>query len=282
MFCQTVFDNSSGHFAKPPDGLNAATLLVGDHSDAKNIVPPSRNGWFMKDGVRVVHEMNTSEGQRKGMATILRERGVSIDGLKGDCALCKNENKRGFVDEVDTTRTGCCLRRIVSLQPDFVEQITRIEEYINERGHICIFLPKFHCELNWIEMFWGAVKRILRERCQYSFAGLKRNLPLVLAEVANDRELLWNFQTHVFKYIQAYHEGARGNLVIFAVKKYKGHRCLPEGWLADITKDYQDKYHEPVTVALNSRGSEMCHEENSKRQSNRSRRNLRRMAESWW
>lgn len=43
-------------------------------------------------------------------------------------------------------------------QPDFVLQKSQLEEHITARGHICDFYPKFHCELNFIEQYWGAVK----------------------------------------------------------------------------------------------------------------------------
>ncbi len=36
-----------------------------------------------------------------------------------------------------------------------------VQEVIEAAGHLCIFLPKFHCELNFIEFFWGWVKRYL-------------------------------------------------------------------------------------------------------------------------
>src|SRR5882724_11719981 len=33
-----------------------------------------------------------------------------------------------------------------------------LQHYLEGRGHICMFLPKFHCELNAIEMLWGYAK----------------------------------------------------------------------------------------------------------------------------
>ena len=37
-------------------------------------------------------------------------------------------------------------------------QKSQLEEFITSQGHICDFYPKFHCELNFIEMYWGTVK----------------------------------------------------------------------------------------------------------------------------
>ena len=36
-------------------------------------------------------------------------------------------------------------------QADFREEKTLVETFINARGHGCIMLPKFHCDLNPIE-----------------------------------------------------------------------------------------------------------------------------------
>src|SRR5215471_4136865 len=78
----------------------------------------------------------------------------------------------------------CCAKHILDLQPDFQEQKSLVQEVIKVAGHLCIFLPKFHCELNFIEFFWDAVKRYLRENCDYSFAILQENMPKALASVS--------------------------------------------------------------------------------------------------
>ena len=56
------------------------------------------------------------------------------------------------------------LRRIASEQPDFVAQKSRITELIEERGHVCFMLPKFHCELSVIELYWCKLKHHTRNR----------------------------------------------------------------------------------------------------------------------
>ncbi|KAJ3899937.1 hypothetical protein F5879DRAFT_810040, partial [Lentinula edodes] len=47
---------------------------------------------------------------------------------------------------------GCCMARLLSKQEDFINQPSMLEIIITNAGHYCIFLPKFHCELNPIEM----------------------------------------------------------------------------------------------------------------------------------
>ena len=47
---------------------------------------------------------------------------------------------------------NCCMACLLSKQEDFTNQISMLETVIQEAGHKCIFLPKFHCELNPIEM----------------------------------------------------------------------------------------------------------------------------------
>jgi hypothetical protein len=71
----------------------------------------------------------------------LEERGFNVQNLRAKCSpVCpfKNDN--------------CCMARILSKQEDFTNQTSMLETVIWEAGHFCIFLPKFHCELNPIEM----------------------------------------------------------------------------------------------------------------------------------
>ena len=91
-------------------------------------------------------------GWFKGMEVIIRERGLwpeSPDtGLLTQCPNFK----------CPPGHTDCCCQHILFLQPDFTAQKSQLEELIESRGHICDFYPKYHCELNFIEQYWGAAK----------------------------------------------------------------------------------------------------------------------------
>ena len=48
--------------------------------------------------------------------------------------------------------SNCCMAQLLSKQDDFCLQESLLEQKIKSHAHLCTFLPKFHCELNLIEM----------------------------------------------------------------------------------------------------------------------------------
>ncbi|KAF7319999.1 hypothetical protein MKEN_00783800 [Mycena kentingensis (nom. inval.)] len=94
-------------------------------------------------------------GKFKGMKIVLEERGFA--GLEKLPTECKNF-KCASIDP----DAACCCRRILFNQPDFFTVKSILEETCAERGVEVLFLPKFHCELNPIEMVWGYAKRLYR------------------------------------------------------------------------------------------------------------------------
>jgi hypothetical protein len=133
------------------------------------------DGWFIREGLKIIQPMifpanhPTNPNMAKGIKAVLMEHGLYKDHLRGKCKKC--------------TSDSCCGKRILELQPDFQQQKSLVQEVIEEAGHLCILLPKFHCELNFIEFFWGAVKKYLRDNCDYTFDTLKENMPKALASV---------------------------------------------------------------------------------------------------
>ncbi|CAB4491800.1 unnamed protein product [Rhizophagus irregularis] len=141
--------------------------------------------------------------------------------------LCKDK-----VDDI--TRIDCYARRIILLQPDFLAQKSALEEAILEAGHLCIFYPKFHCELNFIERYWGAAKRYTCENCDYSWSSLQRVVPVALESV--DTIMIRKFARKAWRYMDLYRNGITGKLAEYAAKKYKSHRCIPDYVLVELNK----------------------------------------------
>jgi hypothetical protein len=120
----------------------------------------------------------TMPGWFKGMETIIRERGLWPEkGLAAQCTDFK----------CPANRMDCCCRRILFNQPDFAAQKPELQEFIESRGHLCDFYPKYHCELNFIEQYWGAAKS------QYRAASRKstiRDMETVVKECLDNVPLL--------------------------------------------------------------------------------------------
>ena len=68
---------------------------------------------------------------------------------------------------------------------------------IEEAGHLFICLPKFHCELNFIECFRGAVKWHLQENWDYTFTTLQENVPKALESVSVETIQKWEHLSDV-------------------------------------------------------------------------------------
>jgi len=127
---------------------------------------------------------------------------------------------------MDSQRVDCCMRQILSLQPDFIAQKSKLQNEIEKRGHKCIFYPKYHCELNYIEMYWDAVKRYTREYCDYTWANLQKIVPEALDSVS--LIIICCYAQKSWRYMDVYRKGITGKMAEFVVKKYKSHRRVPD------------------------------------------------------
>jgi hypothetical protein len=142
--CQAlfIFDQSSAHAALPTDALKAFEMNKGNGGKQRrqrDTIIPMTNPTVELRGM--VQKMTTDDGQQKGLQQTLRERGFKVDGMRAKCTpVCPFES------------INCCMARLLSQQDDFKNQISMLESVIEDAGHKCIFLPKFHCELNPIEM----------------------------------------------------------------------------------------------------------------------------------
>ena len=76
------------------------------------------------------------DGRPKGLKIVLQERGIDVSGMNGQK-----------------------MREELSKFDDFKNPKTLVEEKVENRGHLCNFFPKFHCELNAIERCWCHAKK---------------------------------------------------------------------------------------------------------------------------
>jgi hypothetical protein len=137
-----IFDQSSAYASLGVDALRAFDMNKGNggkQQKQKDMIIPNDVPDIEARGK--VQKMTMKNGDAKGLHQVLEERGIDTQGLRAKCApVCPFENER------------CCMAHILSKHADFANQISLLEELIMKAGHHCIFLPKFHCELNPIEM----------------------------------------------------------------------------------------------------------------------------------
>ncbi|KIK76705.1 hypothetical protein PAXRUDRAFT_169069 [Paxillus rubicundulus Ve08.2h10] len=247
-----VFDNATTHIKQADDALSARKMSKfptkpGNpffgvernvaNANGKPVYAP--NGKILKEKVRMrdttkvdgtvqslyfrVDEENP--GVFKGMAKILEERGYTIGNLRTECV--------GFKCPPNVPR--CCCRRLLYNEPDFAQVPSLLESVCHARRFKVIFLPKFHCELNFIEQCWGYAKR---KYCEYppsvSEAVLEQNVIRALESVPICT--IRRYATRSLRFMDAYRHGLDGRQAIWAAKKYRGHRVLPQTILDEVSK----------------------------------------------
>ena len=97
------------------------------------------------------------DGRPKGLKIVLQERGIDIRGMNADK-----------------------LREELSKFDDFKNAKTLVEEKVESRGHLCMFFPKFHCELNAIERCWCHAKKYSRSYANGTITRLRTIVPQAL------------------------------------------------------------------------------------------------------
>lgn len=223
-----VFDHSSAHASLAPDALRAFDMNKsngGKQRKQRDTIIPMNNPCPELRGVS--QKMTTETGQAKGLQQTLEERGFNVKKMKMRCSLvCTFENET------------CCMARLLSKQDDFRLQKSQVEEVLTERGHLCIFLPKFHCELNPIEMvcfyfilllsgsqsvqYWGWCKHWYRQVYKDTFADAKRvaceSLDMCLVDVIR------RFFNRSWRFMSAYRQGLTGKAAKWAVRQQNRDR----------------------------------------------------------
>lgn len=202
-----IFDNSQNHHAKAPDALSVSKMNMSDGGVSQRLM---RNGWFENgEGNKIEHKMTLDDGKTsKGLQRVLSERGLWNPLL--------------------TVKKA---RELLAKQPDFCGQREWLEETITEAGCLVDYYPKYHCEFNFIEMFWGASKAWYRAHCTFNFRDMSELVPKALDSVSLVK--IRKFARKTYRYMDAYRvRDSNGNSlntrqIEYAVKKFRGHRKIP-------------------------------------------------------
>eukprot|EP00733_Pompholyxophrys_punicea_P000710 Pompholyxophrys_punicea_v1_NODE_243_length_2578_cov_4.304003.p1 type:complete len:731 gc:universal NODE_243_length_2578_cov_4.304003:2318-126(-) len=195
-----LLDHSGGHTKKPEDGLNASAM---------NVNPLGKQPIFRN----TVWNGRPQVIGNRGLRAVLQERGLYQPGM-----------------------VQADMVRVLSECEDFKNQITIVEEVLQTFGklpHRVLWLPKFHAELNCIEMKWAVGKGRARKRCTGKMSTFKAVFQEELRGV-NVQEIR-RFARKSREWMNAYRE--IGNLENNAnfhkeiqekVKLYKSHRRVFE------------------------------------------------------
>ena len=112
-----VFDHSSCHGTFAEDALDASKVNLKPGGKQPRMHDTIWNG--------KVQKMLFADGTPKGLKQILIERGINITKMKLDK-----------------------MRALIGTHQDFRDEQPEIVKFLGMNGFGCIFLPKFHCELN--------------------------------------------------------------------------------------------------------------------------------------
>ena len=249
-----IFDWSSGHSKYPLDALNVncmnmkyggtkgcnmrAATLEEDYPNSNMMVQEQLEdgSWLEPRKFRKgdVQPMIFSEGdgppfyspsldpnnyvnKPKGIRQVLWERGLLKPDMTLDGKWVDGPGNKP-VRDVSTSA-----RYRFSQCPDFLNQKSALQLQIETRGHRCEFLPKYHPELNPIELCWGWVKRWMRTRCRYTYESMLENMPIAMVDKL-PLSIIRNFFRHARNYMNIYLLGATAMNAKRMIREYKSHR----------------------------------------------------------
>jgi len=250
-----AFDNSQNHHKRAPDGLDADEMNLsagGRKRTMRNTRASLVRTVVAAEGVvqQLVPDqlqvMVNNHGEPKGLRTVLMERGLWRDGMLLECNSCKrkdSDDERQLLEQAGVFggrgRNFCCARGVMRKQPDFVAQREWLREVVENKGHKIIYYPKYHCELNYIEMVWAYLKAYVRRHCTYSFRNLVDLIPVALDSI--DVKFVRRAMRKCLRYMDGYRHELQGPLLDYAVKKYKHHRKIPGELLKEVKTEFDIK-----------------------------------------
>ena len=198
-----VFDNSPVHKARGASGLSASDMNL----KPGGAQPHQRETEYTDHGN--LHGQGADKKYRqaigqKGLRSVLSERGVNV-GTKTKKELVEILEKYD-----DFSKDDFWLDRIFAARPV---------------GHVCIFAPKCHPELQGpIEMCWARVKYYCARHSNHTLLGLQNAIPGAFSADNISLDLVQKWFRKGRDYMTVYKQGATGQSADKAQKTVKSHR----------------------------------------------------------
>ena len=79
-----------------------------------------------------------------------------------------------------------------------------------------------YCELNYIETYWGAAKRYVRQHCDYTWKDLQENIPRAFDSISLKQ--IRKYALRSVKYMECCRKGLTVLQAEYALKKYKSQK----------------------------------------------------------
>ena len=195
-----------------------------------------------KHAARLRQESATAPGQKSILKERGKEKGFGGHVLNKICLGCEKRSPRGDTESDFVRSDTCCMYYVLSQEPDFLEQKPWLHETVmKQAGFHFMLYPKYHCELNYIEMVWGYIKAYHRRNCTYSFKDLDGADGLV--KTLNERipiSFVRRASNHCLRYMSFYRAGLHGPELEFAVRKYRSHRAINPQQKAMIRVSFEE------------------------------------------
>ena len=209
-----LFDNSSCHGKLPQDGLDVSKFVLAGFAVRKGTLVRCRDtsfrcpdtGQMRRQSLMISRPVADDEqGSSSSVSTALEW------GTKPLRQVLQERGEAGL-----EACSAAELRERLAQWPDFKTQPTALEEIVAAAGGRAIMLPKFHCELNSIEMAWHYSKRLVREAQPKNVEEACTCLRRVLHGITVHQARRW--RRHTARYWRAYADGLTGPAALSRVQ----------------------------------------------------------------
>ncbi|KZP09639.1 hypothetical protein FIBSPDRAFT_900319 [Athelia psychrophila] len=218
-----LFDCSSAHEGLALNALNVNNMNVGP-GDLRN--KPKGMHIVLEERVSVWDELvkrakggkpigKCKECTKSQVKKDAERRVAEAEAMGHEDVVDESEIALQNGPEVLSVSDWCCMHRVLSLQDDFANEKPMLQEYIEKWGHVCIFLPKFHCYCAVADGRFPTARLLVQQ-------SLDMCEPITVC--CFFRKMWW--------YLDAYRKGLNPQQTAFAVKLFKSHRHV--GLPADI------------------------------------------------